>query len=253
MDIKRRELLTGISVAGAGVLINACRSNTQTRTGGATNDENKNDAPAPGEAEPIEVTATEDLMREHGILRRALLVYQESAVRLRQDPASVPPDALEKTANLFRVFGEEYHEKKLEETFIFPAVKKTANAATAYVDILLAQHVRGREITDYLLSISQADKIASNSVEPLAKALELFVRMYEHHAAIEDTVVFPAWKAAVGGNELDALGEKFEEIEHEQFGSDGFETALKRMEEIEQSLGLSNLDMFTAPAPPVFK
>jgi len=249
MDMKRRQLLTGISVAGAGVLLNACR-NTQTSTGGATNNENKSDAPAPGEAEPIEVTATEDLMREHGILRRALLVYQESAIRLRQDPASVPPDTLEKTANLFRVFGEEYHEKKLEETFIFPAVKKTPNAATAYVDILLAQHLRGREITDYLLSISQADKIASNSVEPLAKALESFVRMYEHHAAIEDTVVFPAWKAAVGGNELDALGEKFEEIEHEQFGSDGFETALKRMEEIEQSLGLSNLEMFTAPPPP---
>ena len=251
--MKRRQLLTGISVAGAGVLLNACRTNTPTRTGGATNDENKNDAPAPGEAEPIEVTAAEDLMREHGILRRALLVYQESAVRLRQDPASVPPDTLEKTANLFRVFGEDYHEKKLEEVFIFPAVKKTANPATAYVDILLAQHVRGREITDYVLSLSRADKIASNIIEPLAKTLESFVRMYEHHAAIEDTVVFPAWKAAVGGNELDALGEKFEEIEHEQFGSDGFETALKRMEEIEQSLGLSNLDMFTAPAPPVIK
>jgi len=252
MDIKRRQLLAGISVVGAGVLVNACRS-TQTRSGGATNDENKNEAPAPGEAEPIEVTATEDLMREHGILRRALLVYQESAVRLRQDAASVPPDALEKTANLFRVFGEDYHEKKLEETFIFPAVKKAPGAAAGYVDILLAQHVRGREITEYLLSISQADKIASNSVEPLAKALESFVRMYEHHAAIEDTVVFPAWKSAVGGNELDALGEKFEEIEHEQFGDDGFEAALKRMEEIEQSLGLSNLDMFTAPPPPSIK
>jgi len=250
MDMKRRQLLTGLSAAGAGVLISACRTNTQTRTGGATNDENKNDAPAPGEAEPIEVTAAEDLMREHGILRRALLVYQESAVRLRQDAASVPLDTLEKAAKLFQVFGEDYHEKKLEEVFIFPAVKKTPGAAAAYVDILLAQHVRGREITAYILSISQADKIASNSVEPLAKALESFARMYEHHAAIEDTVVFPAWKAAVGGNELDALGEKFEEIEHEQFGDDGFHAALKRMEEIEQSLGLSNLDMFTAPPPP---
>lgn len=249
MDTKRRQLLAGISLAGAGVLVNACR-NTQTRSGGATNDENKSEAPATGEAEPVEVTATEDLMREHGILRRGLLVYQESSVRLRQDAASVPPDALEKTANLFRVFGEDYHEKKLEETFIFPTVKKAPGAAAAYVDILLAQHVRGREITEYLLSISKADKIASNSVEPLAKALESFVRMYEHHAAIEDTVVFPAWKSAVGGTELDALGEKFEEIEHEQFGDDGFEMALKRMEEIEQSLGLSNLDMFTAPPPP---
>lgn len=249
MDEKRRQLLTGISLAGAGVLLNACRD-TPSRTGGATNNENKNEGPAPGEAESVEVTAAEDLMREHGILRRALLVYQESATRLRQDAATVPPDVLEKTANLFRVFGEDYHEKKLEEVFIFPTVKKAPGTAAQYVDILLAQHSRGREITEYVLSISKADRIASNSVEPLAKALESLVRMYEHHAAIEDTVVFPAWKSAIGQGELDALGEKFEEIEHEQFGGDGFETALKRMEEIETSLGLSNLDMFTAPPPP---
>ncbi len=68
-------------------------------------------------------------MREHGILRRALLVYQEAATRLRQDAASVPPDALEKTAQLFRVFGEDYHEKKLEEAFILPLIKKSRDPA----------------------------------------------------------------------------------------------------------------------------
>jgi len=252
VDEKRRRLLTGLSLAGAGVVLNACRK-TPSSTGSATNDEKKSEGPAPGEAESVEVTATEDLMREHGILRRALLVYQESATRLRQDPASVPPDALEKTANLFRVFGEDYHEKKLEEVFIFPTVKKAPGAAPTYVDVLLAQHVRGREITEYLLSISKADRIPSNSVETLAKTLEGFVRMYAHHAAIEDTIVFPAWKAAVGQSELDDLGGKFEDIEHEQFGDDGFEVALKRMEEIETSLGLSNLEMFTAPTPPSTK
>ncbi len=249
MDEKRRQLLTGLSFAGASVLLSACR-NTPNRTGAATNEENKNDGPAPGEAESVEVTATEDLMREHGILRRALLVYQESATRLRQDAASVPPDALEKTAKLFQVFGEDYHEKKLEEVFIFPAVKKAPGVAAGYVDVLLAQHARGREITEYLLSISKADRIPSNDVEPLAKAMESFVRMYAHHAAIEDTIVFPAWKATTGQNQLDELGAKFEEIEHEQFGDDGFEAALRRMEEIESSLGMSNLEMFTAPAPP---
>ena len=248
MDSNRRQLLAGISLAGAGVLLNACRAN-QSRTGGASNEENKGEGPAPGEATSVEVTAAEDLMREHGILRRALLVYQESVMRLRQDAASVPPDGLEKVANLFRVFGEDYHEKKLEEVFIFPLVKKSPGTAAGYVDVLLAQHARGREITDYVLSITQAERIASNSVEPLAKALESFVRMYEHHAAIEDTVIFPAWKSAIGQAELDELGEKFEEIEHEQFGGDGYDVALKRMEDIESSLGLSNLDMFTAPAP----
>jgi hemerythrin-like domain-containing protein len=216
--------------------------------GGATNDDGKE--PAAGEAVPVQVTATEDLMREHGILRRALLVYQESAVKLRQDAASFPLEALEKTAQLFRVFGEDYHEKRLEEVYIFPAIKNAPGGAGAYADVLLAQHGRGREITDYLLSVSKAERISTSQVEPLAKALESFVRMYEHHAALEDTVVFPAWKAVTGEQELEELSEKFEEIETEIFGADGFESALKRMQEIEASLGLTNLDMFTAPPPP---
>lgn len=245
MDAKRRQLLTGISLAGAGVLLNACRG--ESNSSGSADNRNE---PGPGELAPVGISASEDLMREHGIIRRALLVYRESATRLRQDPASVPPDALEKAANLFRVFGEDYHEKKLEEVFVFPIVKKSPGAPASYIDILLAQHERGRLITDYVLSTTKADRIPSHSVERLARALESFARMYEHHAAIEDTVVFPVWKAAVGEAELDALAAKFEEIEVEHFGGDGFETALERMAEIESSLGLSNLEMFTAPEPP---
>ena len=50
--------------------------------------------------------------------------------------------------------------------------------------------------------------------------------------------------------EMDELSEKFEDIEDEIFGGDGFEAAVTRMNEIEQSLGLANLEMFTAPPPP---
>jgi tetrahydromethanopterin S-methyltransferase subunit G len=62
--------------------------------------------------------------------------------------------------------------------------------------------------------------------------------------------VFPAWKTTAGEQEYSEMSEKFEDIETEIFGEDGFESALKRMEEIENSLGLTNLDMFTAPPPP---
>ena len=246
MDKKRRQLLSGISLAGAGVLLNACRA-TSNSSGSATNEDKKSEGPAPGELAPVDVTAVEDLMREHGILRRALLVYRESATRLRQDAASVPPDALEKVATMIRVFGEDYHEKKVEEVFIFPTLKRSPNPAAAYVDALVAQHARGREITDYVLGVTKADRIPSNEIERLAKALESFARMYEHHAAIEDTLIFPAWKTVAGEAELDELAAKFDEIEAELFGVDGFESAVKRMEEIESSLGMSNLEMFTAP------
>ena len=108
-------------------------------------------------------------MREHGVLRRALLVYTAAANRLRANPAFVPPDALQKTAKLFRPFGEDYHEKKLEEPYIFPAVKKAGGPAASYPDILVVQHDRGREITDYILSVTQGAKLGAANAEPLAR------------------------------------------------------------------------------------
>src|SRR4029077_6207950 len=103
-------------------------------------------------------------MREHGILRRALLVYSETALRLRKNPADVSPDALQKTANLFRNFGEDYHEKMLEEAYIFPKIKqKGSGDAGKYPDILIAQHVRGREITDHIISVTNGAKLGANA------------------------------------------------------------------------------------------
>jgi len=201
------------------------------------------------EAKGGEVTATEDLMREHGVLRRALLVYSEAAAKLRSSPSTVAPDALQRTAKLFRAFGEEYHEKKLEEAYIFPAVKKVGGPAAAYPDVLIAQHSRGREITDYVLALTRGDKLDGNSTQ-LAAALDALVRMYRAHASREDTIIFPAWKMTQTAEQLDEMNDKFEDIEHEQFGEDGFEDAVKQIAGIEGELGLADLAGFTAPSPP---
>lgn len=200
-------------------------------------------------SEEKEVTAAEDLMREHGILRRALIVYSESAIRLRKNSADVPPAALQKTAKLFRSFGEDYHEKQLEETFIFPVLEGQGGEIGSYPDILIAQHNRGREITDYITAVTNSVKIGT-SANALADTLEAFVRMYETHAAREDTIVFPAWKKAISGSQYKEMTEKFEEIEHGLFGEDGFDDAVKQIVDVEASLGLADISQFTAPLPP---
>src|SRR5213078_1703945 len=179
-----------------------------------------------------------------------LLVYSSSAITLRGNPSAIAPDALQKTAKLFRAFGEEYHEKKLEEAYIFPAVRKVGGEAASYPDILVAQHNRGREITDYIISVTQGAKLATSNAEALAKSLEAFVLMYRNHAAREDTIIFPAWKQTMTDKQLDEMNDKFEDIEHEQFGEDGFEAAVKQIRAIESSLGLADIAQFTAPPPP---
>jgi hypothetical protein len=76
-----------------------------------------------------------------------------------------------------------------------------------------------------------------------------FVRMYQHHAAREDTLVFPAWKDAVTSAEYEELNDRFEDIEHEQFGEDRFEDAARQISDIEKSLNLSDIGQFTLPSP----
>jgi hemerythrin-like domain-containing protein len=189
-------------------------------------------------------------MREHGVLRRALLVYIESVPKLRANPGSIAAGALADTAKLFRTFGEDYHERKLEEAFIFPAVKKAGGAAAGYVDVLKSQHDRGREVTDYILAVSGKGTIGSGNAESLARAFESFVLMYQNHTAREDTIVFPAWKDALSNRQLHEMGEKLEGIEHQTFGKDGFDDAVERIAKIEQALGLGDIGQFTAPPPP---
>jgi hemerythrin-like domain-containing protein len=242
--MNRRDLLAGIGSIGAGIVLSGCSGANRSFTVGAKVPQREE------EAGGIEVTAAEDLMREHGVLRRALFVYSEAAGRLRKNPSGIAPDALAKTAKLFRAFGEDYHEKKLEETFIFPAVKRAGGEAASYPDVLVAQHNRGREITDYILAVTQQVTLNSSNAEPLVRALESMVRMYRPHAAREDTIVFPAWKQTLTDKQLDEMGEKFEEIEHQQFGEDGFESTVRQIAEVESELGLAELSQFTAPPPP---
>jgi len=251
-DENRREFLRlGVAGIGSAFLLGACGSPSPSSNVSAN-------APAPvaekkdekdeDEKQEIEVTATEDLMREHGILRRALLVYSETALRLRKNASDVSPGALQKTAKLFQAFGEDYHEHKLEEAFIFPRINEKGTAeARQYTAILLAQHVRGREITDHIISVTNGSKLGANAAA-FAETLEGFVRMYRHHAAIEDTIVFPAWKGLLTAEEYDQLNDKFEDIEHEQFGKDGFDDAVEQIGAIEAALGMNDLSKFTAPA-----
>ena len=57
--------------------------------------------------------------------------------------------------------------------------------------------------------------------------------------------MFPAIKKIVSKNEYFALGEDFEKKEHELFGTEGFESIVEKVADIEKQLGIYDLTEFT--------
>jgi len=228
----RRRFVQHVSTAGAALVAPAFVFAGQQTT-----------APAKADKNDEKISPAEDLMREHGLLNRILLIYDE---HLRLLAAKKPFDGsvLTGAADIVRHFVEDYHEK-LEEDFLFPRFRK-ANKLVNLVDTLLAQHKAGRDLTAQIRELAALGtfKYVSDS-DKLAEALHAFLRMYRPHEAREDTVLFPAFRSIVSTHEYGALGEDFEKKEDELFGDEGFFKVVDQVAQLEKRLGIYELSQFT--------
>jgi hemerythrin-like domain-containing protein len=231
----RRGFLRASLIAGSGLAVVGCAA-----SGRARHEDVDRGAPPAGEED---VSPGEDLMREHGVLNRILLVYEDCVKRI-ESHQDLPPQPLADAARLVRTFIEDYHEK-LEEEHLFPRYR-TAGKLIELVDVLTAQHKAGRRVTERIESLATLRNLRDpDASRELVQRIRQFVRMYRPHEAREDTILFPVLHQIVSRNEYDALGEDFERIEHKQLGEEGFERAVDRVAEIEKRLGIYDLAQFT--------
>src|SRR5262245_27605519 len=145
IDTARRVFLSGaatfgLTVGGAGALA----AGATRPPGGKTKEKKEKEE---------EVGPGEDLMREHGVLRRVLLVYGEASRRI-ETSRDLDPSLLQRSARLIRRFIEDYHEKQ-EEEMVFPRFER-AGKLTDLVAVLRAQHQAGRKVTEQIQGLATA-------------------------------------------------------------------------------------------------
>lgn len=198
---------------------------------------------APKRKAPEDVTPSEDLMREHGVLNRLLLIYEEALRRLdAHEPGPAPSVA--GAAEIIRRFIEQYHER-LEEEHVFPVFEK-AGKLVELVKTLRRQHQAGRSLTERILQLSGSKgPLKDAERQEWAAGMRRFIRMYRPHEAREDTVLFPAFRELLSPKDFAALGEAFEDKEHDLFGKEGFEGVVAQVAKLEQAAGIYELDQFT--------
>jgi hemerythrin-like domain-containing protein len=189
-----------------------------------------------------DVTPSEDLMREHGVLNRVLLVYEAGLHKFsRGEDFDVA--VLSHAAEIVHEFIEDYHERN-EEQQLFPRFRK-AGQMVELVNVLYQQHQAGRRLTDTIRALVPTSQAPGESRSRLIASIQGFIAMYRPHEAREDTELFPKLRSIVSANEFDAMGEDFERDERRKFGEDGFKKYVAQVVELERTLGINDLAQFT--------
>jgi hemerythrin-like domain-containing protein len=184
------------------------------------------------------VGAIETLMRGHGLLLRAMIIYGVVRDRIGKGEETEPSFIFDTSATIHN-YLEGFHEMA-EEKYIFAPLEKD-KAQFSAIQELKVQHGTGYELTSRISSLSKAGKLKTE----LAGYLDDFVKMYSHHAAYEDTVIFPAFDALKQPTELAELVVTFDAEEKRVLGNHGFDDFLNQIASVEKKLGIYELSSST--------
>ena len=232
-------LVSGIVAPG---LLTPALSEENKETDVKATDAYQPGTPTKVQESPALASPIEDLMREHGVLDRVLLIY-EAGMRKFVANEDFDPAILTQSADVVREFIEDYHEKS-EEEHVFPRFLK-AEKMIDLVKTLLGQHEAGRRVTATILKFAPNNRADRDGRRKLVTAMHSFIAMYRPHAAREDTDLFPKLRELVSSHEYDAMAEDFAKKEHQLFGDDGFEKMADRVAKLESAIGVYELNQFT--------
>lgn len=196
--------------------------------------------------EEVKYSPIEDLMEEHSILRRALLIYEE-CIRRMNIGEDFDPALLVEATNVIKVIII-YHHALLEHEYIFPRFRE-ADKYVEMCDILTEQHGAADGQEQIILQHANRESIANPETrEILINAIRKSIRVFRPHINTEDTEMFPEFKTVVTAHEFYELGKKFKEIEYQKWGENGHRQMVDKIIHVEKALGINDLGSFT-PKP----
>lgn len=185
----------------------------------------------------------EDLMVQHSVLRRVLLIYEECIHRLNNQE-EIDPELITGATEVINRVIINLH-APLEHAFIFPRYE-TSPKYSEMGRILKEQHEAVTSVEKDILKYSNKESLTN----PVNKneLIDFFgkaIRVFRPHIDREDTEMFPEFKNFISVEEYYKLGDKFIDLEHQKFGEEGLKSMVDKVALIEKQLGINDLSSFT--------
>jgi len=186
-------------------------------------------------------TPNEDLMQEHGLVHRVMLIYQR-AIGFIESGARFPASRVADAARIVSRVIHGHHEIE-EEEILFPQLDRPADL-NMLTEVLRGQHAVARQLTARIgLEVADPGKVRQ-VVVPMRE----FIDMYGPHGAYEDTIIYPAFRERVGPQRYEELARVF--VEHERNLRGTFAGYVREIGAIEDSLGIGLAQLTASPPPP---
>lgn len=193
-------------------------------------------SPALAQQSTLAPTPNEDLMHEHGLVGRVILIYRR-AIELLREGVNVDAALIGEPARLVARVIHGHHEVE-EEEIVFPLVDRTREM-NMLVEVLRGQHRAARTLTATIGNNATPERLKDpKRRSELIAAMRDFSSMYEPHGAFEDTLVYPAFRKTAGPAEYEKLARRFAENEQRMHGETGFERYVAQLARIEDVLGI---------------
>ncbi len=187
------------------------------------------------------MSATEELIHEHTVVKRMLTIIQaaEGQAARRQE---LPADFIPRVVDFIRNFVDRCHHGK-EEDNLFPMMENRGIPKQGGpIAVMLMEHDQGRA---YVRKMDEAGKrLAGGEKGALQEAFDnglAYVQLLTQHIYKEDNILFPMADRALTPEDQKQLLSKFEEVELERIGPGGHEKYLKLVDDLESQIGISHV------------
>lgn len=177
---------------------------------------------------------TDDLMDEHRVIERMLVILIKASNRL-EEGKSVDSAFYVGAVDFLKNFADKCHHSKEEKLLFVKMMERGVSGEVGPIAVMMREHQDGRAHVKNLDKLSK-EKMTKSTKDGLIKASRAYADLLSKHIQKEDNILYPMANQILDDADQRELEKGFEEVEEKVMGPGVHERYHHMIEEWEEKL-----------------
>ncbi|MFY9606532.1 MAG: hemerythrin domain-containing protein [Thermoplasmata archaeon] len=159
---------------------------------------------------------TDELMNEHRVIERMLVVVSNACDRL-ENGQEVEQELFVGAADFFKNFADKCHHGKEEKLLFVKMQERGVSGEVGPIAVMLREHQDGRGHVRKIAELS-ATKMTQKTKDGLVRVGRAYVDLLSKHIQKEDNILYPMANQILTKEDQEELAKGFEKVEENVMG-----------------------------------